>query len=203
MVNKVPEADGNVVLFPASRDRRDGTGETRRTLSWIWTGESNRVNGQGNGAEGNDLEENDGTSEEGSDADGDCDDSSNKADNEILRVEWSKSRARCMRATEEVALVKEEMRRALAYLEWKAGWWEEKENGQTGVSGDMLEAIMSFAKSQAQIQTSLADHFRRLWQSPLSNLVPGENTTTDENKDDSSDKEAEGVPIDENDDEEL
>ncbi|KAF9034897.1 hypothetical protein BJ165DRAFT_1356057 [Panaeolus papilionaceus] len=38
-------------------------------------------------------------------------------------IEWAKSRARSLRATEEVMLLKEEMRRVLAYLKWKSHWW--------------------------------------------------------------------------------
>lgn len=34
------EAEGELVLFQEDRSRRDGTGETRRTLSWIWTNDA-------------------------------------------------------------------------------------------------------------------------------------------------------------------
>lgn len=34
------ETEGELVLFQQDRSRRDGTGETRRTLSWIWTKDS-------------------------------------------------------------------------------------------------------------------------------------------------------------------
>jgi len=59
------EVEGpDTLLFPDIRTRRDGTGETRRVLSWIWS--AKRV------GEGEDD------------------------DDDILRVEWSKSRARVM-----------------------------------------------------------------------------------------------------------
>jgi hypothetical protein len=42
---------------------------------------------------------------------------------EIMRAEWAKMRARRDRWEEEYRLVVEEMRRTVAYLEWKAAWW--------------------------------------------------------------------------------
>ncbi|KAJ7699783.1 hypothetical protein B0H14DRAFT_3100193 [Mycena olivaceomarginata] len=42
---------------------------------------------------------------------------------EALRIEWAKTRARAWRWTEEVDLVEEEMRRVLAFLNWKANHW--------------------------------------------------------------------------------
>ncbi|EIW76562.1 hypothetical protein CONPUDRAFT_76203 [Coniophora puteana RWD-64-598 SS2] len=47
-------------------------------------------------------------------------------DREDLRVEWLKSRARTKRWEEEVDLLKEEMRRVRAFLEYKARWWESR-----------------------------------------------------------------------------
>jgi hypothetical protein len=79
-------------LYDEERTRRDGTGETRRTLSWIWTS-------------------------------GTFTDDPENANDEILRAEWSKSRARAARAREEVLLLREEMRRVLEFLGWKARWW--------------------------------------------------------------------------------
>jgi hypothetical protein len=78
-------------LFEEERTRRDGTGETRRTLSWIWTSASSDPN-------------------------------SDAAD-DIVKSEWAKSRARAARACEEVLLLREEMRRTLEFLQWKAKWW--------------------------------------------------------------------------------
>ncbi|EIW79765.1 hypothetical protein CONPUDRAFT_34829, partial [Coniophora puteana RWD-64-598 SS2] len=41
-----------------------------------------------------------------------------------IRTEWCKARARALRWTEEVHLLKEEMRRTLQYMLWHARWWE-------------------------------------------------------------------------------
>lgn len=146
-------------LHNPARERRDGSGETRRTLSWIWSvGGQVRRDVGGARAEGevtNDgLETNDSAPED-------------QTENEIFRVEWCKSRARAVRATEEATLLKEEMRRALAFLRWKADWWLERRYARAGVSPDMLEGISAFATTQAEVQNSLANHFQKLWQAPL------------------------------------
>ncbi|KAK7016446.1 hypothetical protein VNI00_018883 [Paramarasmius palmivorus] len=73
-----------------------GTGETRKGYSWIWYA-------------GRKIDVRDGADER---------------DNEILRSEWCKSRARANRMTEEVLMLREEMRRGLAYLEWAAKEWD-------------------------------------------------------------------------------
>ena len=41
-----------------------------------------------------------------------------------LQVEWSKTQVQMHRWEEEVVLVQEEMRRVIAYHEWKASWWQ-------------------------------------------------------------------------------
>jgi len=82
-----------VDLIPETRSKQDGTGETRQTLSWIWLVE------RSDGAYGGE---------------------GNTGDDNILRAEWAKSRARTKRATEEVLLLQEEMRRLVEFLKWKA-----------------------------------------------------------------------------------
>ena len=52
--------------------------------------------------------------------------SPSNADQEVddsMRVEWGKARARAHRWTEETVLLQEEMRRVVAFFEWKARWW--------------------------------------------------------------------------------
>lgn len=124
-----------VDLLAELRARRDGTGETRRTLSWIWT------SGQSSGEE-------------------------DKSD-ELLRSEWAKHRARAARTKEEVLLLKEEMRRVLAFLDWKATWWKERQELRSEGSKELVEAIRAYAIGQETLQKSLAKHFRTLWKSPL------------------------------------
>ncbi|KAH9475462.1 hypothetical protein JR316_0012573 [Psilocybe cubensis] len=136
-VENQPE-EGDLFLFNEERTKRQGSGQTRRTLSWIWTVRTNAA---------------DTTSKEEKD--------------DLLRVEWARSRARVMRAKEEVSMLKEEMRRTLVFLDWKAVWWRERKNAISNASSDRLEAISAFAIVQADLQDSLAEHFRNLWRSPL------------------------------------
>jgi hypothetical protein len=128
----------NFSLFGEECTRRDGTGETRRTLSWIWL-----------------------TNSKTPDVNAEADD--------ILRVEWAKSRARAHRAKEEVLLLREEMRRVLEYLEWKAKWWM-LQAGLRSVDTGLSEGLHSYAEVQSQLQHSLANHFRSIWKQPLANV---------------------------------
>lgn len=112
----------------------DNTTEGRRTISWIW-----RTIGV------NDNEE----------ADSGLHDS--------LRLEWCKSRARALRWTEEVLLLKEEMRRVLAFLRWQAEWWEGKVRDNNGTHDIMVEGVNAYALRQADIRIRLAASFASKW----------------------------------------
>ncbi|PPQ76759.1 hypothetical protein CVT24_012280 [Panaeolus cyanescens] len=126
-------------LDPVERDQRDGTGATRLEISWIWR----TPRGQGASSE----------SDEGDD---------------ILRVEWAKSRARAERATEEVQLLREEMRRVLEFLEWKASWWKNQAEARV-LTGDkpLAEGLKAYAIRQSINQIGLKSKFKTLWDSPL------------------------------------
>ena len=126
----------DINLLHEIRARRDGTGETRRTLSWIWTTKSRSPN----------------PSDEGDD---------------ILRAEWAKSRARAARCREEVLLLREEMRRVLAFLEWKSSWWLDRENLRVDITNDLAEGLKAYAQTQSDLQRALKEHFCAIWQSPL------------------------------------
>ncbi|TDL14310.1 hypothetical protein BD410DRAFT_734277, partial [Rickenella mellea] len=113
--------------------------EGRRMLTWIWTVSISA----------------------------DADDSSEEHDD--MRVEWVKSKARAERWEEEVILVSEEMRRTLAFLEWRAKWWEgqvhRRSVGQIELLQvpDILSGLRAYALKQAAIQRDLARHFAILW----------------------------------------
>ncbi|KAF9542834.1 hypothetical protein CPC08DRAFT_738695 [Agrocybe pediades] len=130
--------DDRNFLFNETRSKRDGTGATRLTLSWIW------LNNPGSSSQEDD-------------------------DSDVMRVEWAKSRARAARATEEVMLLKEEMRRVLAYMHWKEKWWIGKMSSRAGpgVSKDLEEGLRVCASSQVEIRRSLRQQFQKLWEMPL------------------------------------
>ncbi|KAJ6490424.1 hypothetical protein C8R47DRAFT_977475, partial [Mycena vitilis] len=50
---------------------------------------------------------------------------------DCVRVEWSKAKARKDRWEEEVALIREEMKRVLRFLRWRAMWWEMRRSTRT------------------------------------------------------------------------
>ena len=133
------EDEGGISLRPQEQTCRDGTGETRRTLSWIWTTQR---------AASSDDEQDD-----------------------ILRAEWSKSRARATRTWEEVLRLKEEMRQVLESLEWKSRWWKGLSESRDDVGKDVREGLRAYATRQSSMQLALADKFRELWKSPLVDLA--------------------------------
>ena len=113
-------------------------GEGRREHSWIWL--------------------------VGSNVDSQTDDSETK---EAMRVEWGKTWARVQRWTEEVKLLQEEMRRVLAYLEWKAKWWRLRATQRSDVDSALASGLTAYAEKQAVILERLAQKFAKLWSSTL------------------------------------
>ncbi|TDL25097.1 hypothetical protein BD410DRAFT_717811, partial [Rickenella mellea] len=79
-----------------------------------------------------------------------------------MRVEWAKSWARAERWREEVILVTEEMRRTLAFLEWRAKWWESQVDSRMETV-DVKSGLRAYAMKQAAVQRDLAKRFARLW----------------------------------------
>ncbi|EIW86722.1 hypothetical protein CONPUDRAFT_46865 [Coniophora puteana RWD-64-598 SS2] len=126
-----------------AKEMERGIGEGHRTVSWIWT------TGGPIGADWQDEEE----TQEG------------------LRIQWLKACARKKRWEEEVALLKEEMRRVRAFLDHRASWWEKHAiNIRTGSSEAVLdrqaivEGVRAHALRQAHQQRRLRDSFTRKWE---------------------------------------
>ena len=128
-------------------------GEGHRKLSWIW---------------------------EGAGADSDADISTGMHEgkscigllflmllitNLALHVQWVKSRVRARSWTKEVWLLKEEMRRVIVTLEWKAAWWaDRKEADDREVSVELREGLQAYAVDQALLHRSLARKFDAQWE---------------------------------------
>ena len=148
----------DLTLFNEPRGRRDGTGETRRTLSWIWTTDSNVAGPE-------DLSD------------------------DILRAEWAKSRARAARATEEVLLLREEMRRVLEFLAWKADWWSMRVDWRSDINKDLTEGLRAYAHTQANLQTMLSTEFRSIWKAPLNDATQAEDPAGEDDDPNTSDTE--------------
>ncbi|PPQ76849.1 hypothetical protein CVT24_010586 [Panaeolus cyanescens] len=123
--------------------RRVASGQTRHTISWIWL--------LPRSADAQDDDEN----------------------NTYLKAEWARSRARSTRATEEVELLKEEMRRTLAFLGWKRNWWL-GQIGKRKANKALTEGLQAFATKSADHQGQLALKFRQMWVAPLGKFSPSE-----------------------------
>ncbi|KAJ7803369.1 hypothetical protein B0H14DRAFT_3091988 [Mycena olivaceomarginata] len=120
------------------RRRRDPTGEGTRTISWIWMGADTST------------------------------DATNDAVLTGLRVEWCKAWARTRRWTEEVQLLKDEMRRTPLSLHHNASWWMEHRYPE-GFEDEHAEGAAAYATRQATLHTDIATAFETLW-APLRDL---------------------------------
>ncbi|KIJ60877.1 hypothetical protein HYDPIDRAFT_116748 [Hydnomerulius pinastri MD-312] len=74
---------------------------------------------------------------------------------ESLRIEWCKSRARARRWSEEVVLLKEEMRRVQAFFASKARWWRECALKRDDTREDLREGLGAYAARQAALYHAL------------------------------------------------
>lgn len=84
-------------------------------------------------------------------------------ENIALRSEWAKAWARTRRWTEEVLLIKEEMRRVLQYHENRALWWEERRGSGRVMSLRHAEGIAAYAQDQANLHRRMAAHCICVW----------------------------------------
>ncbi|KAJ7028878.1 hypothetical protein C8F04DRAFT_1265444 [Mycena alexandri] len=80
-----------------------------------------------------------------------------------IRVEWARARARKVRWTEEVLLLREEMRRVLRYLAWQAGWWREQVGLRSDWTAEVEDGARAYACKQAAWHERLAGYFRTKW----------------------------------------
>ena len=101
-------------------------------------------------------------------AGGEDDDASEEDVNELLRVEWTTSFARLERWSEEVELLQEEMRRVVAFLEWKAEDWLAKVGARgANITFDVRSGLDAYARKQAAVYRDLAISFVKLWRPTL------------------------------------
>ena len=80
-----------------------------------------------------------------------------------MRVEWAKTQARAHRWQEEVLLVQEEMHRVIAFLDWKASWWQSQSQRRSDVRDDIKAGLSAYAARQAHLMRHLAETFAALW----------------------------------------
>ena len=65
--------------------------------------------------------------------------------NDTMRAEWAQTRARMCRWEEEVLIIQEEMRRVLAFFEWKSTWWLEQANQRQGLESSIESGVIAYA----------------------------------------------------------
>ena len=124
---------------PLKEQDEQGVGDGHYESSWIWSGSS-----AGGLQEGTDPPE--------------------EEVNETVRHEWMTCSARADRWKEESDLLQEEMRRIIAFLEWKSTWWGEKVGSRSGtVAPDVQHGIDSYARKQANTYHSLAISLANQW----------------------------------------
>ena len=80
-----------------------------------------------------------------------------------LRIEWALSRVRAMRWREEVQLLCEEMRWAMAYFGWKACWWKDCQGLRTAVDANLQEGLSAYALEHALLFQNIGKECQRCW----------------------------------------
>jgi hypothetical protein len=92
-----------------------------------------------------------------------------------VRVEWCKAWARSRRWTEEVMLLREEMRRVIAYHEHKAEWWKQRRNGDgcQWPSADHAEGACAYTSEHAAMHKDLIARCVLVWSQDSRNSSTG------------------------------
>lgn len=82
---------------------------------------------------------------------------------ESLRAEWTKMKACKDRWNEEYKLIQEEMRRTVADLEWKAGWWRRQATRRSVEDASLAQGLYACAERQANQLDMLALSCVKKW----------------------------------------
>lgn len=123
-------------------------------------------NAEGGPANASDAEggQPNGVAVDAADGGGEEDTATQEEVNDLVRVEWTTAFARLERWTEEVELLEEEMRRVVAFLEWKSVDWLKKVDIRgEGLAFDIRSGLNAYARKQAAIYHNLAISFAALW----------------------------------------
>lgn len=78
-----------------------------------------------------------------------------------------------MRWSEEVLILREEMRRVLAFLTWHAVWWDRQALRRTGLSPEATEGLAAYAYKQAHIRRKIHSSFDKLWRTSWTSIEHG------------------------------
>uniref|UniRef100_A0A0W0G011 Uncharacterized protein n=1 Tax=Moniliophthora roreri TaxID=221103 RepID=A0A0W0G011_MONRR len=80
-----------------------------------------------------------------------------------LRVEWCKAKAHARRSREELQLVNEEMRRAIAFCDWRTRWWKDQAAARVDVTPALAEGLHAYAREQVDIEREQATAWHITW----------------------------------------
>lgn len=80
-----------------------------------------------------------------------------------IRIEWTKAHARAERWREELILLEEEMRRVLVFCQWKAEWWDRRQQMRAEVDSELAEGLAAYAKEQAARERFWAADWETKW----------------------------------------
>lgn len=104
-----------------------------------------------------------------------------------VRVEWMKARARALRWKEELLLLPEEIRRTIAYHQWKAEWWEQRAFLRTDIDSVLAEGLRSYSARQTTIRRELAGQAHSLWQKTMKAAAQSSNPNAEDTSEDRAD----------------
>jgi hypothetical protein len=82
---------------------------------------------------------------------------------DYVRVQWAKVHASKERWREELALVREEMKRTIRSFEWQSQWWRARINTRSDAPEDLRLAVHSYATRQSHLWQQRANLFARTW----------------------------------------
>lgn len=83
--------------------------------------------------------------------------------NDSMRAEWAQTRARMCRWEEELMIIQEEMRRVVAFFEWRSTWWLEQGNRRTDLEPSIQSGVAAYAHKQADICLRMAARCATYW----------------------------------------
>jgi hypothetical protein len=94
--------------------------------------------------------------------------------NHSMRTEWAQTRARMCRWNEELLIIQEEMRRVLAYFEWRSSWWLEQANQRVGLESSVQSGVVAYAHKQSSLCLRMAARCAEHWLPVMKNhgIVP-------------------------------
>jgi hypothetical protein len=83
--------------------------------------------------------------------------------NHSMRTEWAQTRARMCRWKEELMIIQEEMRRVLAFFEWRSAWWLEQANRRLIVEPSVRSGVVAYAHKQSTLCLRMATRCAVYW----------------------------------------